>query len=236
MLNKNKLLISGGLAAVLVATQVSYGTINTVSANSDIEQANNYNEEVYQTLQTMEDQGNGLYTFENGEQLIEKFDENGEKYYLTKDVNGEYDQKIYQDASGEVMYEDIQTGEVGVAVRIVSEEVPNLNKDMVTMSSDGYQYVSTIKNSTVLEVATASAIAGALSFFVPKPVAALLWLGQTYASFNAPSAYWYEVKSNKYEGNTAVRVKTQYIFHKYSDYNSYIGTEEDIQLYTGGPR
>lgn len=234
ILKKNKILISGGLTCLLLSTQVLPGTNSEVYANTEKSNMMQMSEEVDEINYV----GNSTYEFSNGEQLLEETDGKGNIVYKTTDENGNLKYKLYKNEVGEVVYEDLQTGETGIALKVLKEDVTNEQKMTLnsTIASDGYSYVRTTKNSTYLQVARASAIAGALALILPFSAAALIWVGQTYASFNAPSAYWYEVVSNKINSTSGLWVKTQYIFHEYSNYNSYMGYEEDVVYYTGGPR
>lgn len=237
---KSKIIIASSLVGTLLLGQSMTGAFNSVSAsvNQSVSNSKSNMDLLASESDEIVSQGNGVYLFDNGEQLIQKYDENNNIYYLTKTPSGELNQKIYQDSNGQVMYEDLATGEVGVAGTLVQEEVEpsevNGAGEMTTYS--GYQYVRTVKNSTALQVANASAVAAVLTYILPLAYGVVFSIATVYASFNSKGAYWYEVYSNKYSGNTGVYVKTQYIFHRYNNYNSYIGTKENIQFYTGGPR
>lgn len=53
---------------------------------------------------------------------------------------------------------------------------------------------------------------------------------------SAGHAYWYAVKSQRIEGNSAITVRTDNVYYETHLYRNYIDTVTTQQLYTGGPR
>lgn len=96
-----------------------------------------------------------------------------------------------------------------------------------------------VKNSTEIQYATASLIAGVLVSFIGGPISGkilgvLVSVGGYYLSLNAPRAYWIEKTYTKEDRqsyfNTIVTIKKDFNYYKYHDYTGFINTVSTIQI------
>lgn len=108
----------------------------------------------------------------------------------------------------------------------------------VSTYNDGFVYANTTKMSAAINSANTSLTIGILVALMPGGIIAgvISAVASYYVGMSAGHAYWYAVKSQRVEGNSAVTVRTQNVYYETHLYRNYVGTVTTQQLYTGGPR
>ncbi|MBH5319535.1 adenosine deaminase [Paenibacillus sp. GSMTC-2017] len=171
-------------------------------------------------------------TFTDGSTL-DQYD----NYYIATDSNGE-EFKITKVDDNKVKYENLQTGEVNYAIKEV-EPMQEKLKLSAQASSEGFVYKGAEKNSTEIQYATASLIAGILASFIGGPatgkfLGVLVSIGGYYLSLEAPRAYWIEktyTKTVKHSDFSAtLTIRKDFHYYRYHDYTEFINTVSTIQM------
>lgn len=115
------------------------------------------------------------------------------------------------------------------------------------IAADGFEYKGAEKNSTAIEYATASAIAGVLASFIGGPVGGkilgvLVSVGGYYLSLEAKRAYWitktYTKEDRPSDYYAILTIRKDHHYYKYHDYTEFIDTASTIQVvqpYRCGP-
>ncbi|WP_346836077.1 adenosine deaminase [Paenibacillus polymyxa] len=173
-------------------------------------------------------------TFTDGSTLVQH-----DNYYIATNSNGKEEFKITKVDDNKVKYENLQTGEVNYAIKEVEPIQENLSSSAQVLAEGGFVYKGAVKNSTEIQYATASLIAGVLATFVGGPtggkiLGVLVSIGGYYLSLDAPRAYWIEktyIKEDRQSGSSAtVTIKKDYHYYKYHDYTGFIDTVSTIQV------
>lgn len=124
----------------------------------------------------------------------------------------------------------------------VIKEVETIQEDLSSspqVLAAGFVYKGAEKNSTELQYATASAVAGILASFIGGPFAGpimgiLVSVGGYYLSIHAPRAYWITKTYTKEERVTdayaTLTIRKDHHYYKYHDHTGFIDTASTIQV------
>ena len=230
-------------AGVLLSTSISIpafaqdrGNLQSPLPASQMDQAKSL-------LDLVESTTSNSVTFTDGSTLFQY-----DNYYIATDSNGKEELKITKVDDNKVKYENLQTGQVNYAIR----EVESIQEENVffadaQIAADGFEYKGAEKNSTEIQYATASAIAGVLASFIGGPVGGkilgvLVSIGGYYLSLEAKRAYWITktyTKEDRPSDYTAIlTIRKDHHYYKYHDYTEFIDTASTIQVcqpYRCGP-
>lgn len=222
---------AGVLLSTYIANPVFSAQIQENSPSSlpvsQIDQAKNISDLVKRTT-------SNSVTFTDGSILVQY-----DNYYIATDSNGVNEFKITKVDDNKVKYENLQTGEVNYAIKDVKpiQEEIGFSAD-AQIAADGFEYKGKVENSTEIQYATASLIAGVLVSFLGGPTSGpilgvLASIASYYISLEGKRAYWIEktyTKTVKHSDYSAtITIRKDFHYYKYHDYTGFIETVSTIQ-------
>ena len=148
------------LAAILLSTSISIPAFAQDQENSPYSLPVSQMDQFVSLSDLVKSTTSNSVTFTDGSKLVQY-----DNYYIATDSNGEEEFKITKVNDNKVKTENLQTGEVNYVIKEVETIQEDLSSSPQVLAA-GFVYKGAEKNSTELQYATASAVAGILASFI----------------------------------------------------------------------